>query len=95
MIRLTHHDDGKQKFQSHMIGIADIPDFYNADYDVISHNFFDLYGYGETKDEAIADFKRKFEYILKEWNAFDKLLFDTDVIENNIMEVDCFGKEVM
>ena len=93
-MKLTHYDDGKQKHQSHEIGIMETPNFYNVDFDVISHDFFDIRGYGTTKDDTIADFKRKFEYILKEWISFGKMLFDTDIIEDDVFEVDCFGKEV-
>lgn len=71
MINLTHCDDGKGKCQSHEISISE-SDFYNPEHDVFSHNPFDITGYGATKEEAIEDFKRKFEYILAEWNAFEK-----------------------
>ena len=39
MIKLTHYDDGKKNFQSHEIGIKE-KCFYNAEYDVTSHNIF-------------------------------------------------------
>ena len=28
---------------------------------------------------------------MKEWQTFEKMLFETDAIENNILEVDCLG----
>lgn len=31
-MNLTHHDDGKQRWQSHEVGIAE-KDFYNHEYD--------------------------------------------------------------
>ena len=40
---LIHHDDGKQKWQSHMVGITE-KDFYNHEYDVYTHNFMHLTG---------------------------------------------------
>lgn len=92
MINLTHHDDRKGKFQSHEISISE-NDFYNSEHDVFSHNPFDIIGYGSTKEEAMEDFKRKFEYVLAEWNAFGKLLF-CPAIQLNITEVDCFGKPI-
>lgn len=39
MIELTHYDDGKKNFQSHEISIKE-KCFYNAEYDVTSHNIF-------------------------------------------------------
>ena len=94
MIKLAHHDDGKQKCQSHEITVLENSTFYNNDFNVFSHDFFDICGYGSNKEEALKDFKRKFEYILNEWVAFGKLLFETSVIEDSMIEVDCFGKEV-
>ena len=92
MINLTHHDDGKEKFQSHEVSISE-SDFYNSEHDVFSYNPFDITGYGSTKEEAIEDFKRKFEYVLAEWNAFGKLL-SNPAVQLNITEVDCFGKTI-
>ena len=92
-MHLTHHDDGKQRWQSHEVGITE-QDFYNQEHDIFSHNFMDLIGYGETKEQAVEDFKRKFRYLLDEWNAFAKLLLDSDVVENEMIEVDCFGKPI-
>lgn len=90
MIYLTHHDDGKGKVQSHEVSISE-NDFYNSEYNVFSHNPFDITGYGSTKEEATEDFKRKFEYVLAEWNAFGKIIF-CPAVQLNITEVDCFGK---
>ena len=92
MINLTHHDDGKGKFQSHEVSISE-SDFYNPEYDVFSHDPFDITGYGSTKEEAMEDFKRKFEYVLAEWNAFEKILF-CPAIQLNITEVDCLGNTI-
>lgn len=89
-MNLIYHDDGKQRWQSHEVGIAE-KDFYNHEYDIFSHNFMDLVGYGETKEKAVEDFKRKFRYLLDEWNAFAELLLDSDVAENEMIEVDGFG----
>lgn len=92
MINLIHHDDGKGKVQSHEISISE-SDFYNSEYNVFSHNPFDITGYGSTKEEAVEDFKRKFEYVLAEWNAFEKILF-CPAIQLNITEVDCVGNAI-
>ena len=93
MIEMTYHNDGKEKWQSHEITLRE-HDFYNAEADVWSHNPFDLYGYGATKEEAIEDFKNKFKYVMRELKAFEMMLLDTDVITSNIIKVDCFGKDI-
>lgn len=93
MIEMTYHNDGKEKWQSHEITLRE-HDFYNAEANVWSHNPFDVYGYGATKEEAIEDFKNKFKYVMRELKAFEMMLLDTDVITSNIIEVDCFGKDI-
>lgn len=93
MIEMTYHNDGKEKFQSHEIEIRE-NDFIDSEYMLFSHNPFDITGYGATKEEAIEDFKNKFRYIMKELRAFETMLLDTDVITDNIIEVDCFGKPI-
>ena len=93
MIEMTYHNDSKEKFQSHEISIRE-KDFFNAEADVWSHDPFNITGYGATKEEAIEDFKNKFRYIMREWKAFEMMLFDTNVITGNIIEVDCMGKEL-
>lgn len=92
MINLTHYDDGKEKSQSHEISISET-DYYNSEYDIFSHDPFAITGYGSTKEEAMEDFKRKFEYVLAEWNAFGKLLF-CPAIQINTIEVDFSGNSI-
>ena len=87
MLSLAHCNDGKEKWQSHEICICGDGDFYSSDVGVFSHDFFNITGYGATKEEAIEDFKRKFQYVMNEWKSFEKMLFETDIIENNIIEV--------
>lgn len=93
MIEMTYHNDHKEKCQSHEIAIRE-NDFYNAEADVWSHNPFDIIGYGATKEEAVEDFKNKFRYVMRELKAFEMMLLDTDVITENIVVVDCMGKEI-
>ena len=93
MIEMTYHNDGKEKFQSHEIEIRE-NDFIDSEYMLFSHNPFDITGYGATKEEAIEDFKNKFRYIMKELRAFETMLLDTNVITDNIIEVDCRGKPI-
>ena len=97
MIEMTYHNDHKEKSQSHEISIRDNANFVVENVDdvfVWSHNPFNITGYGETKEEAIKDFKKKFTYIMKELRAFETMLFDTDVIIEGIIEVDCGGKPI-
>lgn len=92
MINLTHHNDEKGKFQSHEISISET-DYYNSEYDIYSHNPFAITGYGSTKEEAMEDFKRKFEYVLAEWNAFGRMLLNP-AVQLYVMEVDCLKKQI-
>ena len=94
MLRLSHYNDNKEKSQSHEIILQGNCPFYNAEYDIFSLNPFDITGYESTKEEALKNFKRKFTYVMQEWHAFEKMLFETDVIEDDILDVDCFGKAV-
>lgn len=89
MLKLTHYNDGKEKWQSHEIEVIEFPrqPYYDPDHDVTSLNFFDLTGYGSTKEDALDDFKRKFNYVFEQWEAFNKMLFETNIIENDIVEV--------
>lgn len=93
MIEMTYHNDGKRTYHSHEIQIAEL-DFYNAKMDVWSRDPFCIIGYGETKEEAIEDFKNKFKYVMDELRALETMLLDTDIITDNIIEVDCMGKPI-
>lgn len=93
MIKLGYHNDGKEKWQSHEIVMLE-DDFYNSYFGVHSHNPFDICGYGATKEEALNDFMRKFKYVMDELDAFKTMLYDSNVIIDNIVNVDCFGKEI-
>ncbi len=95
MIQLTHYDDGKGKYQSHGVSL-DVPHgVHNKRLNAyIEYDFSEITGYGETKEEALNDFKIKFNYILDEWKAFADMLNETNVITDNMLEVDCVGKEV-
>lgn len=93
MINLVHCDDGKGKWRSHEISLKE-DDFYNAEYGLFSINPFDVMGYGATKEEALKDFMKKMDYILREWEAFEKILFCMDILTDNIKEVDAFGNYI-
>lgn len=34
------------------------------------------------------------DYLLKEYESFGKMLFETDILTENLIEVDCCGKEI-
>lgn len=89
---LTHFNDGKGKYQSHAIGIKEDDGFFHADPMVFSHDITDVSGYGESKEEALEELKKKVAYLMEEYTAFYKMLTETDTLTNNIVEVDCFGK---
>lgn len=86
MIELVHKDDKKEKWQSHEVYLSE-DCFINAEYMIFSHNPFDAVGYGHSKEDAVEDFKRKFQYIMQELKAFEKMLFETDVITDNIKTI--------
>lgn len=95
MIQLTHYDDGKGKYQSHEIGL-NVPYGINNEnlHSYVMYNLGEITGYGETKEEALDDFVNQFNYMLGEWNAFANMLNTTNVITDNILEVDCTGHEI-
>lgn len=93
MIEVVHYDDGRQKWQSHEVYLRE-DNLYNKEYDVFSHNPFDITGYGATKEEAFEDFIRKFTCLMAEWRGFEKILGETDYMFDNMVEVDCCGKKV-
>ena len=95
MIQLTHYNDGKEKYQSHEVSLK-VPHGINSKRfnTYIEYNFSEITGYGETKEEALNDFMNKFNYMLYKWQAFANMLNDTNVVTDNMLEVDCVGHEV-
>lgn len=93
MVKLTHYNDGKEKGQSHSISIySDHTARSNLiERGIYSMDLTELTGYGDTKEAAIQDFKEKFDYLISEWKAIETMLFETDILENGILEVDCLG----
>ena len=92
-IELGYYNDGKDKWMSHEIMLAD-EDCYIECIDAMHYNPFEIVGYGNTKEEALEDFKKKFEYLMEELNAFSKMLFETNIITDNIIELNRFGKKI-
>ena len=87
---LGHYDDKKQKAQSHEIMMLE-EYIYHADIEMYGYNLFDIIGYGYTKEEALADFKKKFEYVMNKLNAFSKMLFEEDI---TTVDVDGAGRRI-
>ena len=87
-IKLAHHDDCKQKYQSHEISIFDKCDDYCDETGTFGiHDLAAIVGYGYDEEEAMKDFITKFNYamdILKvfqnklnaEYNSIDKVEVD-------------------
>lgn len=75
---LEHIDDGKEKWQSHLVRIKD-EDFTCVEAGVYSGDPFDIEGYGETKEEAFKDFKAKFKYLMDKWKEFERKLDDNKI----------------
>ena len=93
-ITFNENKFGKHKWMSHEVFLKEDDNFYCKEFDLFSHNITDVRGYGETKGEALQDLKNKLDWLFKEYKALEKMIFETDVLENNMIEVDCFDKEL-
>ena len=71
LMKIAHHNDGKEKWESHTCYLFNDSDAYH-EFDITN-----IHGYGETKEEAIQ-----------------KMLYETDVLDNDIIEVDCLGRKI-
>ena len=92
-IKLAHYNDGKQKDQSHEIYLReDIGFCYN---DLFSHNIFTARGYGATKEEALNDLKNKLNFLFDELKILETKLFETNELEDDMIEVNCSGIEIV
>lgn len=94
MIKLAWYDDGKKKCNSFEVFCKE-ESFHRADLGIYSSDPLEIVGYGATKEEAIADFTQKLEWVVKEWNAVLRLITETDYFERQgMVEVNCWGKEI-
>ena len=62
-----------------------------------SYDQFDITnirGYGETKEEAIQNLKKELEHYFDELHSLEKMLYETDVLDNDIIEVDCLWRKI-
>ena len=89
-IKLVHFNE-KEKF--HEIYIKEEELFHNAKIGIYSMDISFIRGYGETKEEALEDFKRKLKYLLNQYRKLEELL-DSEDLEEKIIQVDIFGQEV-
>lgn len=80
---IAHHDDGKEKWQSHEISVINVVKDSNGEIDKYAYDsgllFSEIYGYGETREEAFDDFKNKFAERFKKLEEFKNNLLDDDI----------------
>ena len=53
-----------------------------------------MYGHGETEEEAIENLKKELEQCFNELHALEKMLYETDVLNNDVVKVDCLGRKI-
>lgn len=85
---IAHHNDGKEKWESHTCYL------FNDANDYLEFDITNIRGYGETKEEAVENLKTDLEYYFNELHALEKMLYETDVLDNDIIEVDCLGRKI-
>lgn len=88
LMKIAHHNDGKEKWESHTCYLFNDVDGYH-EFDITN-----IRGYGETKEEAIQNLKNELQYYFDELHALEKMLYETDVFDNDIVEVDCLGRKI-
>lgn len=87
LMKIAHHNDGKEKSQSHDCYLFNDSDY--ADFDITN-----IHGYGETKEEALENLREQLKYYFCNISALETMLFETDVLDNDITEVDCLGRKI-
>ena len=88
LMKIAHYNDGKEKWESHTCYLFNESDSYDQ-FDITN-----IRGYGETKEEAIQNLKKELEYYFNELRALEKMLYEIDVFDNDIIEVDCLGRKI-
>lgn len=89
LMKIAHYNDGKEKWESHTCYLFNESDSYDQ-FDITN-----IRGYGETKKEAIQNLKKELEYYFNELHALEKMLYETDVLDNDTIEVDCLGRKIL
>ena len=96
MIQMTHFYDGKDKRQSHEISFVlsgKDADMNFDDSSVTDLSIRSVVAYGETKEEALKNLKPIMQRLFEVYREIEKL-YDDGFYEENMIEVDCFGKKV-
>ena len=88
MLVITWHDDGKHKWNSSCVSLAD-----KTDYGLLSVDISTISGSGGYYGAALEDFICEFDKKLNELMEFRKML-DEQYQHQNIVYVDCFGNEI-
>ena len=47
-----------------------------------------------TKEEAIENLKKELAYYFDEIHVLEEMLYETDLLDNDIVEVDCLGRQI-
>lgn len=88
LMKIAHHNDGKEKWESHTCYLFNDANDY-GEFDITN-----IRGYGETKEEAVENLKKELKCYLNELHALEKMLYETDVLDNSIVEVNCLGEKI-
>ena len=88
LMKIAHHDDGKRKWQSHTCYL------FNGANDYHEFDITNIHGYGETKEKAIENLKKELEQCFNELHALEKMLYETDVLDNDVVKVDYLGRKI-
>ena len=89
-IKLVHFNEN-EKF--HEIYIKEEEIFHNSKIGIYSMDISFIRGYGETKEEALEDFRRKLKYLLNQYRKLEELL-DSEDLEKKLIQVNVYGEEV-
>ena len=87
LMKIAHHNDGKEKWELHTCYL------FNDANDCHDFDITNIHGYGETKEEAVDNLRKELEYYFNELHALEKMLYETDVLDNDIVEVDCIERK--
>lgn len=99
MIQMTHHDDGKGKWQSHTISFRSVqrntPEEYTqiGNASVSNVSILEINAYGETKEEALENLRPIMDWLFEEYKAIE-YLYNLGHYEDNMVEVDAFGNMI-
>ena len=54
----------------------------------------EITGYGSTQQEALKDLRKQLDFFFKEIKAVEKLLMESNLLDDNIVEMDCMGNVI-